>query len=92
MKELNASVPVTENQKRKNISKLSASLKQVANQGASGDLRAAKLTLDLALKAEREQEALPQAPPLTENDRDIVNRFIARLRATFVEETTDVDA
>jgi len=92
LKELNASVPVTENQKRKNISKLSASLKQVANQGASGDLRAAKLTLDLALKAEREQEALPQAPPLTENDRDIVNRFIARLRATFVEETTDVDA
>ena len=92
LKELNASVPVTENQKRKNISKLSASLKQVANQGASGDLRAAKLTLDLALKAEREQGAVPQAPPLTENDRDIVDRFIARLRATFVEETFDADA
>ena len=56
------------------------------------EIKPAKLTLDLALKAEREQEALPQAPPLTENDRDIVNRFIARLRATFVEETTDVDA
>ena len=90
LKELNAPLTITENQKRKRVSKIAASAKQIANSGASGDLRAAKMVMDYGLKAEGSQAGAPQAAPLTINDKEIVARFIARLRAT--EEQTDADA
>lgn len=86
MKEMASSVTVTENQKRKRISKLAANAKQIANQGASGDLKAAKLSLELALKAETNTASSAAPPPLTHNDRAIVERFIARLRANDIGE------
>jgi hypothetical protein len=93
LREIKAPVTVTENNKRRRISKLEANAKQIANLGASGDLRAAKLTMDLALRAEGSQDA-PRAPlPLTQNDRAIAERFIARLCLTsFQEKTDDPDA
>lgn len=81
-RELAATVTITENGKRRRVSKLAASAKQIANQGASGDFKAAKLTMDLAHKADREREAAPPAPGLTEPDQEIVMRFITRLKAT----------
>ena len=92
LKELSAPITVTENQRRRKISKLAANVKQVANKGASGELRAAKMSIDLALKAEREQEAVPCAPALTESDQTIVARFLARLQITQVQESPDADA
>ena len=91
LREIKAQVPVTENNKRRKISKLEASAKQIANQGASGDYRAAKLTMDLALRAEGARESSPAALPLTENDRAIAERFIARLGLTQIqiEENSD---
>jgi|SRR5579884_2820991 len=89
LREIKAPVTVTENNKRRRISKLEANAKQIANLGASGDLRAAKLTMDLALRAEGSQEGSPVPLPLTENDRAIAERFIARLRLTQMTETTD---
>ena len=86
MKEMASSVTVTENQKRKRISKLAANAKQIANQGASGDLKAAKLSLEFALKAETNTASSAGPPPLTQNDRAIVERFIARLRANDIGE------
>lgn len=82
LREMKAQVPVTENNKRRKISKLEANAKQIANQGASGDLRAAKLTMDLALRAEGAGEVSAAPLPLTENDRAIAERFIARLALT----------
>ncbi len=90
LKELTAPLTITENQKRKRVSKLAASAKQIANQGASGDIRSAKLSLDYALKAESSHAGAPKAAPLTANDKEIVARFLTRLRAT--EEQTDADA
>lgn len=82
-RELSAKVTITENGKRKRVSKLSASAKQIANQGASGDLKAARLTMDLAHKADKDREAAPYASAaLTASDEEIVARFIARLKAT----------
>ena len=91
MRELTAPVTVTENQKRKSISKLAANAKQVANKGASGDMRAAKMTLDLALKVASDCEATPAAPVLTGSDREIVARFVARLRQTIQQENDHAD-
>lgn len=80
--ELNKKVTINENQKSKRVSKLALTAKQMANQGAKGDQRSAKLAIDFALKAESQQAGAPRAAPLTINDKAIVDRFIARLRAT----------
>ena len=86
LREMNASVIITENKKRKSISKLAANAKQVANKGASGDIRAAKLAIDYALKAERESEGPPALPTIVLSDMEIVKRFLARLSCTSDEE------
>lgn len=92
LKELTAPVTVTENQKRKRISKLAANAKQVANQGASGDMRAARMAIDFAMKADREHETAPPAPTLTATDSEIVTRFVARLRLSIEQEAPDAPA
>lgn len=51
----NATVTVTENGKRRKIRKVKASATQIANKGASGDIRAGKLLLDMATRAEVQQ-------------------------------------
>jgi hypothetical protein len=89
MRELNAPIMITENHKRHRVTKLAASAKQIANMGASGELRAAKLTMDLARLAESERDASPQPQMLGANDREIVARFVERLRATLIEEAGD---
>lgn len=91
LREIKAPVTVTENNKRRRISKLEANAKQIANLGASGDLKAAKLTMDLALKAEGARDISPPTLPLTENDRAIVERFLARLSLTQKSETNNDD-
>ena len=81
-RELSAKVTITENGKRKRVSKLSASAKQITNQGASGDL-----------KADKERAEAPGTVSLTESDTEIVGRFIERLKATeLFEEHSDDDA
>lgn len=80
-RELQAKVTITENGKRKRVSKLAANAKQIANQGASGEIRAAKMAVDFALRAEKERDAPPEAQPLSHNDREIVERFLARVKA-----------
>ena len=91
-RELAAKVTITENGKRKRVSKISANAKQIANQGASGDLRAAKIALDLAHKTDTEREGATSALGLTESDKEIVARFIERLKATdSFKDQSDVD-
>ena len=81
-RELQAKVTITENGQRKRVTKLAANAKQIANQGASGEIRAAKMAVDFALRAEKERDAPIEAAPLSQNDRAIVERFIARLKLT----------
>ena len=95
-RELQAKVTITENGKRKRVTKLAATPKQIANQGASGEIRAAKMAVDFALRAERECEAPPEVQPLSQNDRAIVERFLARVKAAELNspkaETADPEA
>ena len=81
-------VAVTENGRRRKITKLNATAKQIANQGASGDLRAGKMALDLAQRAEEKAaEARARAPAkLKESDEEIVARLQARLRLIISQE------
>jgi hypothetical protein len=84
---LNEAIPVTENGRRRRISKLQAAAKQVANKGAAGDLRATKMAFDLAEKAEQQQAAAqPSNERLTASDEDIVGRLMGRLRQIIKEE------
>jgi hypothetical protein len=91
-RELSAKVTITENGKRKRVSKASASAKQIANNGAAGDLRAAKIVMDLARKADADREAAPERAALTDSDMAIAMRFIERLKATELSEESSDDA
>lgn len=93
LRELNASVMITENQKRRRVTKAAASAKQIANMGASGELRAAKLALEMGQKAEdRAQTSAVLAPAMTESDHEIAARVIARLRLIIAEGGNDENA
>lgn len=78
---LSEKVTVTEQGRRTRRSKLDITATQLANKGAGGDLRAAKLALGEARKAE-ERGAVQAArePVLMESDHEIAARVIARLR------------
>jgi len=86
---LNESIPVTENGRRRKISKLQAAAKQIANKGAAGDLRASKLAFDLAERAEQQAAAQPVNDRLSASDEEIVERLKARFRKIINEEDNE---
>jgi type II secretory pathway component HofQ len=88
---LKEAIPVTENGRRRNISKLQAAAQQIANKSAAGDLRASKMAIDLAQRAE--QQAAEQSPidRLSASDEEIVERVKARLRRIIIEEMEQED-
>lgn len=74
-------IPVTEQGKRRRKSKLDITAAQIANKSAGGDLRAAKMVLDQARKAEERAEAnTARAPVMSEADHEIAARVIDRLK------------
>ena len=87
---LSEKVTVTEQGKRKRKSKLEVTTAQIANQSASGDLRAAKMVLEQARKAEERAEAqATRAPVMTETDREIAARVVARIATILSKGTSD---
>lgn len=82
LNELNKKVALNRGPTSKKVTKLALNVTQLANTGAKGDQRSAKIAIDFALKAESQQAGVPKPAPLTTNDREIVERFLARLRAT----------
>ena len=77
---LSEKVTVTEQGQRRRKSKLDITAAQIANKGASGDLRAAKMVLDQARKAEERAESdTIRTPIMTQADHEIAARVIARL-------------
>jgi hypothetical protein len=77
---LSEKVTVTEQGRRKRKSKLDITAAQIANKGAGGDLRAAKMAIDQARKAEERAESESvRAPIMTQADHEIAARVIARL-------------
>ncbi len=83
---LSEKVTVTEQGKRRRRSKLDIAAAQIANKGAGGDLRAAKMAFDQARKAEERAEAdTLRAPIMTQDDHEIAARVIARLTLFLAE-------
>ena len=60
---------VTENGRRRTITKLELAVKQVANKAAGGDQRACKLIIELLHQSEVRDEARASGMPLTADER-----------------------
>lgn len=87
LKAAHATVTATENGRRRKIPKIDAAATQLANKGASGDLRAGKMLLDLAARAEVEQQSsAPPEPPLSLSDQQIVDDFLNEFRRQIEED------
>jgi Family of unknown function (DUF5681) len=83
---LNEVIPVSENGRRRRISKLQAAAKQLANKVAAGDLRASKMAFELAQRAEQQAAAQSPIDRLRDSDEEIVERLKARFRRIIEEE------
>lgn len=72
---------VTEDGRRKRISKLEAAVKQLTNKAATGDARAIHLLLGLTQAAENRPGATPPTPEvLPEADRQVMQHLLARIQ------------
>jgi hypothetical protein len=77
--ELNAKIPVTENGKRKRVSKLDVIIKQQVTRGAAGDPKAVQQVLDRAVALEARERAGAPAGNFTDADREVIQAVYARL-------------
>jgi hypothetical protein len=67
--------------RQRKMPKLRATATQIANKGMQGDLRAGKMLLDYAARAEAQQaEAASAEPALLPSDQEILDRFLADYR------------
>jgi hypothetical protein len=81
MKALREKVVINEHGQRKTITKLEAALKQLANKGASGDLRACTQVVVLAQYVEAKQNAPGvQNPVIEARDQEVINGILDRLK------------
>lgn len=84
--EYDAEVEVTENGKRRKMSKKQILVRQLANKGSAGDLKAAAMSLDLMRRAgEFGEEPVEEAPPLDSRDLEAVLQMAKLLSAAETE-------
>jgi hypothetical protein len=89
LKTLSERVLVNENGKRKSISKMQAFVKQMVNQAASGDLRAASQVAELVKSTEQNAERNPQEKGLNELDKKTILSLLKRYEQSTKEKTGD---
>jgi Family of unknown function (DUF5681) len=78
---LNEKVTVTENGKRRQVTKREAVIAQLVNKSASAELRATKMLIDMLRDIERRAEPAAAAKsPFGPTDKEVVQQLIARLR------------
>jgi hypothetical protein len=75
---LNEPVIIAENGGRRTISKRRALIKQLVNRSAKGDLRAAKILLDLIQNIEQRSEPASPEASFSEADEKIIEQLKAR--------------
>ena len=75
-------IPVRENGRTRKISKLQASLIQLANKAAAGDVRAILAVVALAQGVEARRDGDAATVQLDEADRVVLESLIERVRAT----------
>jgi len=86
---MNKTVAANENGRKRRIRKLDATATQIANKGASGDLRAGKMLLDMAAQAEARDCAQTAPETLTISDQEILDDFLAQYRKHLEERTNE---
>ena len=89
LKTLSERVLVNENGKRKSISKMQAFVKQMVNQAASGDLRAASQVAELVKGTEQNAERHPQEKGPNELDKKTLLSLLKRCEQSLKESTRD---
>lgn len=83
---MNKTVTANEQGRKRKVRKLDATATQIANKGASGDLRAGKMLLDMAAKAEALEAAKAVPETLTITDQEILDCFLADYRRHIEED------
>jgi len=86
---MNKTVAANENGRKRRIRKLDATATQIANKGASGDLRAGKMLLDMAAQAEARESAQAAPETLTITDQEILDDFLNQYRKHLEEGTNE---
>ncbi len=75
---LSERITVTENGKRRRITKLQAGMKQLINRTATGDMKALALIMNLAQLVDN-QTADAAPVEVTENDQQVISELMRRL-------------
>jgi hypothetical protein len=85
---LDEKVTLTEDGRRRRVTKRELVIKQLVNKSASADLRAIKQLTDIVQGVERRTGAsqAPSPPAFTAADEEVMATFIARLRQAWEEE------
>lgn len=83
-------ITITENGRRRRISKLEAAAKQTANKAAAGDTKAFRLLSEMLQQLDG--GPLPGQTSLPEADQKVMKRLVARLRATGKPKKDETDA
>ena len=79
-KALNELVIVTENGRRRKVSKREAIITQLVNRSAKADFKAIQIVLGMIRDIEGNTDPHPSNPTATEADQQIIRRIQARLR------------
>jgi len=78
---LNEKVTITENGKRRQVTKREAVIAQLVNKSASAELRATKMLIDMLRDIEKKAEPAAAAKsPFSPTDKEVMQQLIARLR------------
>ena len=78
---LNEKVTVTENGKRRQVTKREAVIAQLVNKSAAAELRATKMLIDMLRDIEKRAEpAIAEKNPFSPTDKEVVQQLITRLR------------
>jgi hypothetical protein len=85
---LNETVAITENGRRRKITKREAVIKQLVNKSASADARSLKILLDLMLnlEARARSSAAATAPAVCPGDEEVLAQLKARLEGAIRNE------
>lgn len=89
---LGAQVVVNEGGQRRTVSKLEATVTQLVNQAAMGDLRATKPLLTIVQALDGQLSEVDRVTPTTESDALVITHLIARLGTMKGDPTDDAHA
>ena len=91
MKILREKVVINENGRRKTITKFEASVKQLVNKAASGDLRAITHLSGMVSAAADQSAAVasPSSEPINERDQEVLTDILKRYSKSIQENADD---